>query len=138
MKSFTNSSMENDSWQLTPLTMSSTSSSSLRQRSCSALSNDYSYLQLQSLNDHSKQQEQQDNGFYMFGGENTNMKLGKDEPQKTIHRFIDEWPHKGRDSWLDLDDKSSTTQLSISIPTTSSHDFPTFTSTSHHGNSNLH
>ncbi|XP_027339309.1 growth-regulating factor 1 isoform X2 [Abrus precatorius] len=128
MKSFTASSMD-DSWQLRPLTMSSSSSSS-KQRSCSSLSNDYSYLQL-----HSKQE--QDQGCYMFGsggdGDETLIKHGK-EPQKTIHRFFDEWPHKGRGgSWLDLDDKSSTTQLSISIPT-SSHDFPTFSSSSrsHH------
>jgi hypothetical protein len=79
------------------------------------LSNDYSsFLQLQSLNEHSKQQEQ-------------------DEPRKTVHRFFDEWPHKERDQWLDLDDKSSTTQLSISIPS-SAHDYPTFTSRNHHGN----
>lgn len=113
MKSFSASSMEHDPWQLTPLTMSSSSSSStsLRQRSFSALPNDYSCLQLQSLSEHSKQHEQ-------------------DEPQKTVHRFFDEWPHKGRDQWLDLDDKSSTTQLSISIPS-STHDFPTFTSRNH-------
>ncbi|WJX28466.1 hypothetical protein P8452_17180 [Trifolium repens] len=116
MKSFSASSMEHDPWQLTPLTMSSSSSSSsLRQRSFSSLSNDYSsFLQLQSLNEHSKQQEQ-------------------DEPRKTVHRFFDEWPHKERDQWLDLDDKSSTTQLSISIPS-SAHDYPTFTSRNHHGN----
>ncbi|XP_058765991.1 growth-regulating factor 1-like isoform X1 [Vicia villosa] len=113
MKSFSASSMEHDPWQLTPLTMSSSSSSSsLRQRSFSSLSNDYSCLQLQSLNEQSKQQEQE-------------------EPQKIVHRFFDELPHKGRDQWLDLDDKSSTTQLSISIPS-SAHDFPTFTSRNHH------
>ncbi|KAJ1437133.1 Glutamine-Leucine-Glutamine, QLQ [Sesbania bispinosa] len=131
MKSFSASSMD-DTWQLTPLTMSSSSSSS-KQRSCSALSNDYSYLQLQSLSDHSKQQEQ-DQNCYILGGEikcETLMKLEKEEPQKTVHRFFDEWPHKGRGSWLDLDDKSSTTQLSISIPT-SAHDFPTFNSRTHH------
>ncbi|RDY02752.1 Growth-regulating factor 3, partial [Mucuna pruriens] len=122
MKSFSASSMD-ESWQLTPLTMSSSSSSS-KQRSSFGLSSDYSHLQLQS---HSKQQEQQDRGCYMLGGQ-----LVKEEPQKTVHRFFDEWPHKGRGgSWLDLDDKSSTTQLSISIPT-SSHDFPTFSSRTHH------
>ncbi|KAK7328837.1 hypothetical protein VNO77_22963 [Canavalia gladiata] len=129
MKSFSGSSMD-DSWQLTPLTMSSSSSSS-KHRSCSGLSNDYSYLQLQS---HSKHQNQ-DQGCYMLGSgsDETLMKLGKEEPQRTIHRFFDELPHKGRGaSWLDLDDKSSTTQLSISIPT-SSHDFPTFSSRTHHG-----
>jgi len=127
MKSFSASSMD-DSWQLTPLTMSSSSSSN-KQRSSFGLSNDYSCLQLQS---HSKQQEQQDQGgCYMLGGGGH---LGKEEPQKTVHRFFDEWPHKGRQgSWLDLDDKSSTTQLSISIPT-SSHDFPAFSSRTHRGN----
>lgn len=117
MKSFSTSSMDRDSWQLTPLTMSSSSSSSSsRLRSFSSLSNDYSCLQLQSLSEQSKQQEQEK------------------EPQKTVHRFFDEWPHKGREQWLhDLDDKSSTTQLSISIPS-SAHDFPTFTSSTHHGN----
>ncbi|XP_004513476.1 growth-regulating factor 3 isoform X1 [Cicer arietinum] len=115
MKSFSTSSMDRDSWQLTPLTMSSSSSSSSsRLRSFSSLSNDYSCLQLQSLSEQSKQQEQEK------------------EPQKTVHRFFDEWPHKGREQWLhDLDDKSSTTQLSISIPS-SAHDFPTFTSSTHH------
>ena len=129
-----------DSWQLTPLTMSSSSSSSSsKHRSCSSLSNDYSYLQLQSLSDHSKHQEQ-DQGCYIFGGdikcETTLMKLGKEEPQiqkTTVHRFFDEWPHKGGGSWLDLDDKSSTTQLSISIPT-SAHDFPNLQFRAHHGN----
>ncbi|KAG4956926.1 hypothetical protein JHK85_043306 [Glycine max] len=126
MKSFSASSMD-DSWQLTPLTMSSSSSSS-KQRSSFGLSSDYSCLQLQS---HSKQQQQehhQDQGCYMFGAG----QVVKEEPQKTVHRFFDEWPHKGREgSWLDLDDKSSTTQLSISIPT-SSHDFSTFSSRTHH------
>ncbi|XP_057428531.1 growth-regulating factor 5-like [Lotus japonicus] len=122
MKSFSASSMD-DPWQLTPLTMSSSSSSSTsKQRSCSGLSSDYSYLQLQSLSEHSKQQ-QQDQGCYLLGGEI--MKMGKEEPQRTVHRFFDELPHKSREgSWLDLDDKSSTTQLSISIPT--------FNSRTHH------
>ncbi|KAJ1400716.1 WRC domain [Sesbania bispinosa] len=128
MRSFSTSSMD-DSWQLTPLTISSSSSS--KQRSFSALSNsndnqEYSYLQLQSLSDNSKQ-PQQDQGCYSDIKCETFMKLGKEEPQKTVHRFFDEWPPKNRNSWLDLDDKSSTTQLSISIPT-SSHDFTTFSS----------
>ncbi|KAK7265428.1 hypothetical protein RJT34_33048 [Clitoria ternatea] len=132
MRSFSASSME-DSWQLTPLTISSSSSS--KQRSCSGLSNDnneYSYLQLQSLSDHNSKQPQHDQGCYISGSDmkcETFMKLEKEEPQKTVHRFFDEWPPKSRGMWLDLDDKSSTTQLSISIPTTSSHDFTTFSST---------
>ncbi|GAU33179.1 hypothetical protein TSUD_206380 [Trifolium subterraneum] len=129
MRSLSASSMD-DSWQLTPLTISSSSSS--KQRNCSGLSNDneYSYLQLQSLSDNnnnnSKQPQQQDQSFYISGNEETFMKQEKEEPQKIFHRFFDEWPPKSsRNSWLDLDDKSSTTQLSISIPT-SSHDFTTF------------
>ncbi|KAK7363295.1 hypothetical protein VNO77_05431 [Canavalia gladiata] len=132
MRSFSASSMD-DSWQLTPLTISSSSSS--KQRTLSALSNDnneYSYLQLQTLNNNSKQPHQ-DHGCYISGTDikcESFMKLGKEEPQRTVHRFFDEWPPKSRGSWLDLDDKSSTTQLSISIPTSSSHDFTTFSSTS--------
>lgn len=131
-----------DSWQFTPLTISSSSSSttassssSSKQRSCSGLQSDYSYLQLQSLNDHTpKQQDKQDQHFYVLGSE-IDLKLERQQeeaPQKTVHRFFDEWPPKTRDSWLDLDDKSSntasvsTTRLSISIP--SAHDFPIFSS----------
>ncbi|KAL5768538.1 hypothetical protein ACOSP7_015083 [Xanthoceras sorbifolium] len=135
MRNFSGSSMD-DSWQLTPLTMSSSSSSSSKQRSCSGLQNDYSYLQLQSLNDHTpkrQQQQKQDQHFCVLGSE---IKMDKDQeegPQKTVHRFFDEWPPKTRESWLDLDDKSSnsasvsTTRLSISIPS-SAHDFPIFSS----------
>ncbi|MED6193146.1 hypothetical protein PIB30_016240 [Stylosanthes scabra] len=110
MKSFSGSSTIDDPWQLTPLTMisSSSSSSSTKQRSCTTLSNnsDYSYLQLQNLNDHSKKQEEEHHHHH---------------EKTTVHSFFDEWPHKG----LDSHDKScsSTTKLSISIPT-SFHDFP--------------
>ncbi|MED6194832.1 hypothetical protein PIB30_032146 [Stylosanthes scabra] len=108
MKSFSGSSSIDDPWQLTPFTITS-SSSSTKQRSCTTLSNnsDYSYLQLQNLNDHSKNQEEH---HHHHRHEKT-----------TVHSFFDEWPHKG----LDSDDKScsSTTKLSISIPT-SFHDFP--------------
>lgn len=135
MRSLSASSMD-DSWQLTPLTISSSSSS--KQRSCSGLSNEneYSYLQLQSLSDNNNnnsKQPHQDQSCYISGSD------GKEEPQKIFHRFFDEWPPKSRNSWLDLDDKSSTTQLSISIPT-SSHDFTTFSSTNQRGNefSSLH
>ncbi|RDX68570.1 Growth-regulating factor 3, partial [Mucuna pruriens] len=121
MRSFSTSSME-DSWQLTPLTISSSSSSKERNEN-----NEYSYLQLQSLGSNK--------GCYGdIKCETLRKQLGKEEPQKTIHRFFDEWPPKSRGSWLDLDDKSSTTQLSISIPT-SSHDFTTFSSTSQRGSS---
>ncbi|CAN1307960.1 Growth-regulating factor 5 [Linum perenne] len=61
-----------------------------------------------------------------------------DEPQKTVHRFFDEWPPmKNKESsstWLDLDDKSSnnTTRLSISIPNSASLEFPIFGSRMYH------
>lgn len=122
-------SMMEDSWQLTPLTMSSSSSTSSRQ-------SDYSYLQLQSLGDFSKQESKPNQHyFYGLGSESKyemSVKLEREqEPHKTIHRFFDEEPIRGRDSWLDLDDKSSnssTTRLSISIPSSSSNDFPLFSS----------
>ncbi|KAF1887463.1 hypothetical protein Lal_00040517 [Lupinus albus] len=129
MRSFPASSMD-DSWNLTPLTISSSSSS--KQRNFSGLTNDneYSYLQLQSLSDNAKQQPEQDQGCYNDMKCENIMKLGDREEQppqqKTVHRFFDEWPPKRRGLWLDLDDKSSTTQLSISIPT--SNDFATFSS----------
>ncbi|KAK6236549.1 WRC domain - like 10 [Theobroma cacao] len=136
MRSFSGPSVD-DSWQLTPLTMSSSFS---KQRSCSGLQSEYSYLQLQSLTDHtSKQNKQDDEHCYILGSDikcEMPIKLEKGEPQKTVHRFFDEWPPKHRDSWLDLDDKSSnsssvsTTRLSISIPSTS-HDFPIFNSRAH-------
>ncbi|OIV99728.1 hypothetical protein TanjilG_26066 [Lupinus angustifolius] len=135
MRSFSASSID-DSWNLTPLSINSPSSS--KQRNFSGLTNndnEYSYLQLQSLSDNSKQQPKQDQGFYNDIKCEKFMKLGdKEEPpqQKTVHRFFDEWPPKSRGTWLDLDDKSSTTQLSISIPT--SHDFGTFSSRNQRGN----
>ncbi|GMJ07305.1 hypothetical protein HRI_004399600 [Hibiscus trionum] len=107
MRSFFSGSSVDNSWQLTPLTMSSSSSEQ----------SEYSYLQLQSKKD-------DENRYVLKNG----------EPQKTVHRFFDEWPPKHRDSWLDLgDDKSyngssvSTTRLSMSIPSTSN-DFPIFNS----------
>ncbi|XP_030491328.2 growth-regulating factor 1 isoform X2 [Cannabis sativa] len=114
-----------ESWQLTPLTMSCSSSSS-KQRSCSGLQSEHSYLQLQSSN-------------HCDLRRNDVKMERKEATQKTIH-FIDEWPVKEKDSsWLELDDKSSnsgsvsTTQLSISIPT-SSYDFPIFnTCRTHNG-----
>jgi hypothetical protein len=134
-------SMDDSNWQLTPLKMSTSCS---KQRSCSGLQSEYSYLQLQSLSDSTKQQEQDHHHQHCFvlGSDIKNempIKIEKEQPQKTVHRFFDEWPPKERDSWLDLDDKSSnsssasTTQLSISVPT-SFHDFPIFNSRSHNGN----
>ncbi|XP_050215422.1 growth-regulating factor 1-like [Mercurialis annua] len=125
----------NDPWQFTPLTMSSSSSSSSSNQR-SFLNNEYSYLQLHSLNDqeiapkHEKQYNHHQQSYFL-GMKNEREQHG--EPQKTVHRFFDELPHKNKDSWLDLDDKtstSSTTRLSISIPS-SSHEFPIFNSRTH-------
>lgn len=103
-----------DSLQLTPLSMSC-SSLYPKQNNCSSLQSDPSCYQLhQSLTDPLKQQK-------------------RDESQKTVHRFFDEWPPKERGSWLDFEDKTSntgsvsTTRLSMSIPT-ASNDFPIFRS----------
>ncbi|XP_030944041.1 growth-regulating factor 1-like isoform X2 [Quercus lobata] len=127
-----------DPWQLTPLTMSTSSS---KQRSCSGLQNqsDYSsYLQLQSLSDSTTKQSEGDQHFFVLGSDIKLMEKEQPQPQKTIHHFFDEWPPKERDSWVDqLDDKSSnsssvsTTRLSISIPNSSHHDFPIFSSRTH-------
>ncbi|XP_039024077.1 growth-regulating factor 1-like isoform X2 [Hibiscus syriacus] len=132
MRSFSGSSVD-DSWQFAPLKMSSPS---LKQRSCSGLQSEYSYLQLQSLTDHSTKQSKQDDDEPCYIRFEMPNELEKGEPPKTVHRFFDEWPPKQRDSCLDLDDKSSnsssvsTTRLSISIPSTS-HDFPIFNSRAH-------
>ncbi|XP_020423389.1 growth-regulating factor 1 isoform X1 [Prunus persica] len=124
VRDFSGSSSMDDSWQFTPLTMSTCTSSSSKQRSCSALQSEHSHLQLQS-NITPKQQN-----YYALGSD---MKMDRNEgTQKTIHRFFDEWPLKDKDSWLDLDDKSSNsgsvsnTRLSIST-----HDFPIFSSRNH-------
>ncbi|KAI4380333.1 hypothetical protein MLD38_006534 [Melastoma candidum] len=101
-----------DSWQLTPLTISSSSSPSKQ-------NGDYpSYLQLQSQ---SKQEEMNHNDKNNNGGEH------EPQHQKTIHRFFDEGPMaKGRDlSWIDMDD-TSTTKLSITMPSSSYSEFSFF------------
>ncbi|KAB5514188.1 hypothetical protein DKX38_028094 [Salix brachista] len=114
MRSLSGSSLD-DAWQLTPLTMNSSSSSSSnnssKQRNLSSLQTEYSYLQLQSLCDHDtpKQQKQLRHNC-LLGNDGSNlgpMKMEKEEPQKTVHRFFDEWPPKNKESWLELDDKSS-------------------------------
>ncbi|KAK4265625.1 hypothetical protein QN277_026652 [Acacia crassicarpa] len=137
MRSFSASSMEDTSWHLTPLSMSSSSSSSMKQRSSySGLSpTEYSsYLQLQKQNpNESRNQQGQD--CYLLGLGKPQEEPNHNQNQKTVHRFFDEWPNKSKNSWLDLDDKSSTTQLSISIPSTttdSDHDhFPGFNFRTH-------
>ncbi|KAL4332887.1 hypothetical protein GQ457_07G045730 [Hibiscus cannabinus] len=78
MRSFSGSSVD-DSWQLAPLTMSSSSS---KQESCSGLQSEYSYLQLQSLTDHSTKQSKQEDDehcYIKFGMPN---ELDKGEPQR--------------------------------------------------------
>ncbi|KAK9071202.1 hypothetical protein SSX86_009770 [Deinandra increscens subsp. villosa] len=58
-------------------------------------------------------QEQQDQGFYY---DHLGLEIErKDEPQKVMHHFFDEWPPNG-----DNNKDYSTTQLSISIPSTAS------------------
>lgn len=135
MRGFSASSLE-DSWQLTPLTMSCSSSSS-RHKNCSALQGDYSsYLQLQSFGDSPKQLKQEEHYYEMQN------KMGREEPQKIMHHFFDEWSPKDRESWLDLDDKSSNTgsvsatRLSMSISNNSlQHDFSSiFNSNKHNEN----
>ncbi|KAL7258289.1 hypothetical protein ACSBR1_004418 [Camellia fascicularis] len=152
VRNYSGSTIDNP-WQVTPTTMGSSSSSSsssslshLKQRTCSALQNGYPFLQLQGglltdNDDGSKQQNQDQHPhqhFHVLGSEMP-LKLERDDdiddkPQKVMHHFFDEWP-KNKDSWLDADedddseDKSSnyvsasTTQLSISIPNNTSHDF---------------
>lgn len=141
MRNFSTSSME-DSWQLTPLTMSCSSSSSSKHRNnCSALLPEYSsYLQLtpQRFGDSPKQLQQEEHYYEM-----QRKMMERDEPQKTMHHFFDEWsPKDNRESWLDLDDKSSNnnnngsvssaTQLSMSIPNSSQHDFSSIFSSNKH------
>lgn len=125
-KNFSDSSME-DTWQFTPLAISSSLTSSRQ--------SDYSsYLQLHSIGDFPKQESKPNHHhYYALGSESKYempMKLESErEPHKTIHRFFDEKPIRGRDSWLDQDEKSSnssTTRLSISMPSSSSDGLPLF------------
>ena len=118
-RSFSGSSMDDDPWQLTPLKMSSSSSLDLDHSKQS----DYSCLQLQSFTDTSNQKH--DQHFYVLGSNLKYENPERKEPEKTVHRFFDEWPPKSRDPWPDSEDKSprdalvSTTQLSISMPNSS-------------------
>ncbi|KAK6941304.1 WRC domain [Dillenia turbinata] len=120
VRSLPSSSMDDDHWQLTPLTMSSTSLASSKPSSGSvSLQSGYSHLQLK--------QSKESHHCYLMGSDfKVPVKDERDdEPQRTVHHFFDdEWPPKNRDSWLGSDDKSlsTTTQLSISIPN-ASHDF---------------
>lgn len=93
-----------DSWHLEPLTMNTSSSlSSLaasKQRSFSDYQNDYLY-QGRCYDELALKIER------------------KGEPEKVMHHFFDESPHK---DVRNKDKDSSTTQLSISIPSRA-HDF---------------
>ncbi|KAK6944756.1 WRC domain [Dillenia turbinata] len=118
VRSLPSSSMDDDHWQITPLTMSSTSLASSKQSPGSAsLQSGYSHLQLK--------QSKGSHHCHVVGGDfKVPVKDERDdEPHRTVHHFFDDgWPPKSRDSWLGSDDKSlsTTTQLSISIPNTSS------------------
>lgn len=137
MRGFSASSME-DPWQLTPLTMSC-SSSSPRHKNCSALQGDYSsYLQLQSFGG-SPKQVKQDEHYYAVGKYNEmQSKMDREKPEKTMHHFFGEWSPEDRESWVDLDDKSSNTgavsetRLSMSILNSSQHDFSSIFSSNKH------
>ncbi|KAL4589428.1 hypothetical protein LXL04_002335 [Taraxacum kok-saghyz] len=98
-------SLGGDSWQLEPLAMSNSNSlAHLKQRTFNDFhQNGYLY-----------QQEHQDQSYY----EQMGLKIGrKDEPQKVMHHFFDEWPPNDENN-----QDSSATQLSISVPS-SAHDF---------------
>lgn len=99
-------SMGDHPWQMEPLAMSNSNNSlaHLKQRTFSDYhQNGYLY-----------QQEHQDQSYYDQMG----LKIGrKDEPQKVMHHFFDEWPPNDENN-----QDSSTTQLSISIPSCA-HDF---------------
>ncbi|XP_076905693.1 growth-regulating factor 1-like [Bidens hawaiensis] len=93
-------SIKTDSWQLEPLAINNSAS----KQTTFSLQNRYSY------------QQQQDQGFY----DHLALKIDrKDEPQKVMHHFFDEWPPNDQNN---NNKDSSTTQLSISIPS-SAHDF---------------
>ncbi|KAL0426802.1 UNVERIFIED_CONTAM: Growth-regulating factor 1 [Sesamum latifolium] len=112
-----NSSVNIDSsWQLVPLTMGSTYSSGLENRQ-----------QQQQLQILTGQHNHDQNHYY-----NTDMLLNPhdqrdhDQPKKVMHHFLDELPPKHKDSWPNQDESLSSshrTQLSISAPPNSLHDF---------------
>ncbi|KAF8393617.1 hypothetical protein HHK36_021862 [Tetracentron sinense] len=111
-------------WQFMPLRMNS----SLAQSKQKSLHSGYSQMELQSLDESSKQQHQEQHCFVLgtdFKCERPVKVEREEEPQKPLRHFFDEWPLKNRDSWLDLEDHRSnpasfsTTQLSISIPMSS-------------------
>lgn len=125
MRSTCGSNSVDDTWQLSPLTMSSPMCH-LKQRTYSPSQSTghsaASYLQLQSLNDSSRQQQRQYYYHDVKTHDDLPMKIETEDhqPKKVMHHFFDEWPPKdNKDSWLDSEDKFSglsKTQLSISIP----------------------
>ncbi|XP_017221914.1 growth-regulating factor 1 [Daucus carota subsp. sativus] len=119
VRSMSGSSVGDSSWHLEPLTVGG---SAFRQKPCSASQNGYSYLQLTS------KEKQDDQQYYLLNDESSLKMERDDEPQKVMHHFFDEWP-KTKESWLETDDKLSnhaqvsTTQLSISMPSSAHHNF---------------
>ncbi|KAL7598358.1 hypothetical protein Lser_V15G25501 [Lactuca serriola] len=100
-----------DSWQLEPLAMNNPNSSlaHLKQQTSFSDYHQNGYLQYQ-------HEQHQDQGSYY--NHQIGLKIArKDEPQKVMHHFFDEWPPNDENN-----QDSSTTQLSISIPS-SAHDF---------------
>ncbi|GMH23326.1 hypothetical protein Nepgr_025169 [Nepenthes gracilis] len=110
-----------EAWQPNHFKIGGTTSlNQQKQSSFSDLQSGYPCLELKSENPNHEKQNQKCSVLRRDFNCDLSMKIERDnEPQKTIHRFFDEWPPKNRDSWQD----PSTTELSISIPTTSSHDF---------------
>ncbi|KAL6984581.1 hypothetical protein U1Q18_017957, partial [Sarracenia purpurea var. burkii] len=135
VRSYSGSSMEDDHhhhlWQLTPLTIGSSSSfAHLKQSSSNS-----GFPFLDSDHNISKQRK------HFFEMPDDDDHHHKPITQKVMHHFFDEWP-KHKDTWLgseEEEDKSSnyvpvsTTQLSISIPNNHSSDHRDFFMT-HNGN----
>ncbi|XP_042497075.1 growth-regulating factor 1 isoform X2 [Macadamia integrifolia] len=102
-------------WRFTPLRTSCSSLTPPKQKSHSALQDEYTQLQLQNFTDISKHQQERENQEqhrFVFDTDIKSerpMKVEKEEgTQQTLLHFFDEWPPKNREY--------STTQLSISIP----------------------
>ncbi|KAI3996546.1 hypothetical protein MKX01_009378 [Papaver californicum] len=121
------SSVDN-SWR--PMTSRVSSFPQTKSRKGSFMQSDYSEMHtlqdisLASINTALSKQHQQQQQHCFFGSDYSSSQPVKQEGQ-SLRPFFDEWP-KTRDSWSNLDDKRSnrsafsTTQLSISIPMTSS------------------
>ncbi|KAK7819330.1 growth-regulating factor 5 [Quercus suber] len=93
-----------DPWQLTPLTMSTSSS---KQRSCSGLQNqsDYSsHLQLQSLSDSTTKQSEEDQHFFVLGSDIKLMEKEQPQPRRPFTISLMNGPLKreihGLISWM--------------------------------------